>query len=433
MKILLLISEMWNDKTYPNNNMTNWFTDFENADIATITLGAGNPYNGCCKKYFRVSDNMMLKSLFFGKKAGEIIEYDEFPNVKEENTGSVITKKKHIHLELVRLIRDIIWRYGRYDLNKLKTFINNFNPDIIFSQRYGSVKMCRLEKIVSSITDAPMVAYTGDDEYSLSRLTFNPIFWIRRLWTRSWLKRRIPNYKLYYSMSYNQMKFYSDKFGIETKLLVKCGNFDFNKVHTSVNKPVKIVYAGKLYCGRWKTLAMIADEIRKINSDGVKVILKIYTGDRISKKQNILLNDGFNSEIMGFVSAVELNNIYEKTDIALHVEGLGLKDRLITRHSFSTKIMDLLSSGCAVMAVCHSEQAGYEYLKNKDIALTADNRYMINALLNKISIDCDIITDYARKAFEFGVINHSRKKIQRDIYYDFQRVINKGCNENCFS
>ncbi len=37
MKILLLLSESWNDKTAPNNNMTNWFKDFSDVEIWTIS------------------------------------------------------------------------------------------------------------------------------------------------------------------------------------------------------------------------------------------------------------------------------------------------------------------------------------------------------------------------------------------------------------
>ena len=45
MKILLLLSESWNDITAPNNNMTNWFQNFPNVEIWTISGSARTPDN----------------------------------------------------------------------------------------------------------------------------------------------------------------------------------------------------------------------------------------------------------------------------------------------------------------------------------------------------------------------------------------------------
>lgn len=426
MKILLLISEMWNDKVYPNNNLTNWFSGFQGVEIATISGGSGKPYNDCCKKYFQITDKMMAKSILSRKKAGVELIADQ----NKDEAAISRPKKNKIHCESARLLRDMVWRFGRYDLTALKKFIDDFAPDIIFSQRMGSIKMCRLEKVVCSLTDAPIVAYTGDDEYSLKRLSFNPIFWLRRFWVRAWLKRQIPTYDIYYSMSEEQMSVYQRKFGVETKFLVKCGEFDAQRVHTTVNAPIVITYAGKLYCGRWKTLCLIADAIKSVNADGVKIVLNVYTGDKVSKKQRRKLDDGINSHLHGYVSAEELKKIYSESDIALHVESFGLRQRLITKYSFSTKIMDCLSCGCAAMAVCHNSQAGFRYLKENDVAFTADGKKEIDSMLKGIADNPQSVIDYAQKAYELGKEHHSRDKVQRDILNDFVSVVEKKKNEN---
>lgn len=425
MKILLLISEMWNDKTYPNNNMSNWFTDFDDIEIATVSGGAGKPNNKCCKKYFQVTDKMMAMSIIKHKKVGNVLEYEEFP--KEENDFSeienkVYSKRNKLHLNIVRLVRSIIWRFGRYDKEKLKKFIDDFNPDIIFSQRMGAIKMCRMEKVVQGLSSAPMIAYTGDDEYSNKRLSFSPIFWFHHFWTRKWLRERYKNYKLFYGMSEEQLEFFSKKFGVATKFLVKCGNFESENVKTKVNDIIQIVYAGKFYCGRWKTLKLIADAIRVINSEEVKIQLNIYTSSEVTKKQNKFLNDGKNSIIHGFVSAKELDEIYNRADIALHVEGLDLKNSLDTKYSFSTKIIDCLSSGCAVMAVCKENQSGFVYLRDNDIAITSNGGNLVT-VLQEIVDNKNIVLEYSKKAFDFGCEKHERRKVHNGMIKDFNMVL----------
>ena len=288
-KLKILLSESWNDKTAPNNNMTNWFKDFSDVEIWTISGSGQMPDNQCCSHYFMISENEMIKSLITRKRAGKYVVLDSKNTMKMPSDKCDVSDNKKIKRifsgEPARLMRDFVWRYGKYDLKALRQFISSFNPDIVFSQRRGSVKMCRLEYTISQLTDAPIVAYTGDDEYSLRQKSYSPVFWIRRFWTRAWLKKMIPQYKLFYSQSDRQMKEFQKEFGVKTKFLVKCGTFDENKIHQNVNQPIQVVYAGKLYCNRWKTLKMLAEAIGKVNNDYGKTMiqLNIYTADDITK------------------------------------------------------------------------------------------------------------------------------------------------------
>ncbi len=433
MRVLLLLSETWNDKKHPNNNSTNWFFGMEGVEVYNISGGPGLPQNRCCKDYFQVSDREMAKSLLFGRRAGRIIRYENYPAESEETNSRVESfvykNRKKFSFPLMRLARSFIWRFGRYDKKALGQFIREFNPDIIFSQRFGSVKMCRLEKMVLKYTDAPIVAYTGDDEYSLRQINFFPSYWIHRLWTRMWLRKLIPRYSIFYSQSDDQMKEFRKKFGIETKFLVKCGEFKEEKIHTSIGSPIRIVYAGKLYCNRWKTLALIVKALREINKGGIKAVLEIYTADTVDKKMKRALDDGEGSFIKGCVGAEELREIYNSSDIVLHVEGLDLANRLLTRYSFSTKVMDCLSSGAATMAVCWEKHAAYVYLKENDVALTASSYEEVLTTLSRVVKEPDLVLKYARRAYEFGVKNHDRKYIQHSLLADFERVINKNKKE----
>ena len=430
MKILLLISETWNDTTHPNNNMTNWFRDFPEAEIYTVSGGPGLPENSCCKNYFQVSDKMMAKSLLFGKRAGRVLRYEDYPHPESQEMGKeevIYKNRKKLSFPLMRLIRSLIWRFGRYNERELERFIKDFNPDVVFSQRMGSVKMCRMEKIVSKYTNAPIIAYTGDDEYSLRQISFFPSHWIHRFWTRAWISKMAKkHYRLYYMMSKRQMAEYKEVFGVETDFLVKCGEFSEDAVHTSVGKPIRIVYGGKLYCNRWKTLGMIAKELRSLNANGIKATLETYTGDPINKKIKRALDDGKSTFLMGRVSAVELKKIYDESDIILHVEGFDLNNRNLTRHSFSTKVMDCLSSGAATMAVAHESHAALDYLRSNDIAICATSEEELRERLLEIVNNPGVISYYARRAIKFGKETHSREKIQKKLLDDMRRVVSEN-------
>lgn len=424
MKILLLLSESWNDIQSPNNNMTNWFTNFPDAEIRTVSGSSQLPYNHCCKHYFMIGEKAMLKSLWNGKKVGEALHLDDYPHYIPTASGTHYTSKL-ISNNFTRLARDFVWRFGKYDVEGLAKYISDFDPDIVFSQRRGSVKMCQIEKLVASLTDAPMVAYTGDDEYSLHQFSLSPIFWLRRFWTRHALKKRIPHYKLFYSQSERQMREFERDFGVQTKFLVKCGQFDKEKVHTSVHTPVRILYAGKLYCNRWKTLAMLAKAIRQVNQtyDQNVFSLHIYTKDKISKRQSRLLHDGVHSILHGAVAGDKLPELYKNADIALHVEAFDRKNRLLTQDSFSTKAMDCLSGGCAAMVISWNGHAAYQYLKAHDAAFVAASYDEILQMLDQIAKDKSLVTTYAERACQLGIQKHQHRIITEQIKNDFYKVM----------
>lgn len=430
MKILLLLSESWNDSLAPNNNMTNWFSNFSDVKIWTIAGSAQLPNNQCCKDYFLIDEKEMLKSIISGKTVGTELHYKSYPDFSSQQKNLKLSRKskikKYFASESARFIRDCIWRYGHYDLETMRNFVQTFKPDIVFTQRRGSIKMCRLEGIVSSFTSAPIVAYTGDDEYSLHQFSFSPVFWLRRLWVRRWLNKTIPMYKLFYSQSKRQIEEFNNKFRVPTKFLVKCGDFKKEKVHSVVGTPIQLIYAGKLYCNRWKTLADIARTIVTINEkyNSTKLQLNIYTSDTITRKQAKKLNDGINSIIHDAVPASELPSIYAHSDIVLHVEAFDLKNRLLTQDSFSTKVMDCMASGCAVMAVCWNGHAAYQYLKEKDAAIVADSNEQIKKQLEMIVKHPELVVEYAEKAFECGKRSHQRRYVQKMLKEDFYKVIN---------
>lgn len=434
LKILIISDEVWSDKIHGNNVLSNWFDGFD-AEFANIYCSPGEPYNNCCKKYFQITDMMMVKSIIKGKKAGNVKYYDQVPNLNtielnieqnlEQENKKLYGRLKSITTESMRAARELIWYLGKYDIEQLDKFINDFSPDIIFTPRLATIKLLRLEKIVYKIANVPIIAFTGDDEYSLRQLRFTPIYWTLRFIKRNMMRKIVPNYSLYYTHSEEQANEYNKIFNVPTKNLLKCGSFSKERIHKLVNNPIKIVYAGRLYCNRWKSLRDIGNALKVINKDEIKMILEIYTKDKISYNQKKCLHDGKNIFIKGAVDQEELKQIYSKSDILLHVESFDLKNKLLTRLSFSTKVIDCLSSGCAVMAICWDQHAGFKYLEKEDAAVTICRKEDIHNKLEYIVNNPNKITEYAEKAIKCGMKNHKKENIQKLLYEDFKNIINR--------
>ena len=112
LKILLLLSESWNDKTAPNNNMTNWFKDFSDVEIWTISGSGQMPDNQCCSHYFMISENEMIKSLITRKRAGKYVVLDSKNTMKMPSDKCDVSDNKKIKRifsgEPARLMRDFV-------------------------------------------------------------------------------------------------------------------------------------------------------------------------------------------------------------------------------------------------------------------------------------------------------------------------------------
>lgn len=427
MKILVLSNEAWNDRINGNNLTTNWFEGME-AEFANIYASPEMPYNNCCEKYFQITDMMMLNSIIKGVKAGKTLKSIELgskglKDIAESELKILYGFLKSISGSFLRLMREFLWLWGKYDIVAMRQFIDEFQPDIIFSERMATCKILRLEKVVCSLTDIPIFAFTGDDEYSLKQFSFSPFFWVNRFMVRKYLRENVKKYKVYYTLSLEQKKYYEKIFGCKCKILQKCGKFETKYWGHIVHRPIRLIYAGKFYCNRWKVLGKIADVIRKLNKDEIKMVLEIYTKDIPTKKQNKLLNDGRSVIIKGAVTQKELQKIYHQSDIALHVESDDLKNRLTTRFSFSTKIVDCIFSGCAVMAYCWEQHSGLTYLRRENAGICISSKKELIEVLNRICSNSNIICDYSYRAYLCGQKNHHRQRVQGMLIEDFKKYI----------
>ncbi len=430
MKILLITDEEWNDFVYGNGVLTNWFTGF-NAEFAQVYCSPGKPINSICSRYFQITDIQMVQSIFGLAKAGGNILIDKSPELINES--KVNAQRKGIYAVMKRMalympspilmIRDLIWQIGRYDKTALEKFVTDFNPDVVFCPRLITPKLMRLERLVSQYTSAPFVAFTADDEASLSGVSFSPLYWIRKFYIHKMFRKHVALYSKYLMFSEDQVKEYTSKYGVSAETLYKCGDFSSSFNIKYVNNPIHIVYAGRLYCNRWKTLHEVGKALKVINCENVKMVLEVYTTEKLTNEQKKALSEEYYVYVKGRVTPSELEVIYQNADIALHVESMDKKNRLLTRVSFSTKIIDLMASTCAIIAICWDKHTGYQYLSKRDAAFCLSTYEEILPLLQRISSNPSLINTYSRKAFECGKKYHSRDVIQNQIYNIFKNMM----------
>lgn len=422
LRVLLLVTEPWRHDDGGGNTLNNFFEGMD-AEFAQVYSSEKMPINTVCERYFQITDVEAVKSFLTKKPVGRVLSKEDIHSLENGSNAENVKRKKtpfalvkRLRWETFLFLKEFAWLHCNWKTERLKNFILDFNPDVIYAPCYASPYSLALTRWVKDLTGKKVVTWSADDTYSLRQFRFSPIYWMKRFWTRKHLRKTYPYYDAFYSISEDEAEEMRDVVGQEIKILRKTVPDDLDYKERMPHTPIRMIYAGGIYLNRWKVLAKIGQALKNINKNGVKCVLDIYTQNELSKKQKKLLNDGENIFVHKAVTTEELQKMYTESDIALHVESFSRKNRLETRLSFSTKIIDCLASGCAVMAIAWEEQTGLKYLKKNDAAICITNQNKIEEKLNAIFEQPSIVSEYALKAYNLSIKNHKKGIVQNELY-----------------
>ena len=304
---------------------------------------------------------------------------------------------------------------------ELEKFIKDFNPDVIYAPCYAFPQHLALDRYVKKLTGKKMITWSADDCYSLRQFSLDPFYWVNRFWNRRCLRKTYPYFDEFYSISEEEAEELKPVVGKRIGILRKGVEVPESFTPREVHKPIKFIYAGGLYLNRHKSLIEIANTLRKINEKDVVAELHIYTGSQLGEKDVALLNDGRSVYNHGLIKPEQLAKIYQESDVAIIATSFDLKYRLMTRLSFSTKIIDCFQSGCAILAIAWEEHTGIKCLKREDAAFCVTNINDIESAVPRIVNNPELIREYAQKAYECEKRNHRIEDVQKKVYDTFVR------------
>ncbi len=427
MKILVLSATAWSDDNSFGNTFSNIFEGIEGVEVANIACRPGMPTSYLVKRYYQMTEKSLIKNL----------TDESFPSGKEIelNTNEQIDSSFSQNLrvrefgsknrwQILFWMRDLLWTLGRWKSQALIDFIDDYQPDLIFQPIYFSSYLNDMVSFIKKHTGVPMVGYVSDDCYTLKQFSLSPLFWIDRLYKRKKVKNTIEKCEILYVISDVQKREYEKFFTPPCKILTKCADFSDERkpAFKEPDETTKMVYAGNISRGRYEILAELAKATEKLNADGKKFQLDIYTLTSLSDKQKECLSTE-SVHLHPPVSYAEIREIQKNSDILLHVEGFSLKEKLAVHQSFSTKIVDYLETNRCIFAIGDDYCASIQYFIDNECGAVATKKEEIEKELLKLHNNHDLLKQYANKGWESGKKYHHKPILQNMVKNDLDNLI----------
>ena len=426
MNILFFSQAAWDNKNSVGNTFSNLFEgDIWSNDMFFHMFARKKvPDNRIKAYYYHISAADIVRGLLKNQnKAQESFEEGGHKRASVENADQ--KEQRHIdnlhkgNHEFLYYLHEAVWRSRLWRDKQFDRFIKKASPDILFAFATSPYILWPLIQYLKKHTTCKVVLLVADDVYgSYDRCVF---------YRRGYLRRELENCILaadkLYGISDEMSELYANRFGRPVATLYKGCDLTMEPKQY-LNQPLRFVYAGNLLWGRADTLAQVAEALERINQDGQKAVLEVYTGTTVTEELRQRLEKDSTSRIMGSRPYEEIKRILHEADVVLHVESFEKKQQDTVRYSFSTKIIDCLQSGAQVLGIGPAGIASIEYLKKVDGAAVIDRQERVMEAVEDL-IRQGTMPENAKRTRQYALQKHERNAVQEKLRNDFETLLSE--------
>ncbi len=325
-----------------------------------------------------------------------------------------VSLKHKIHQWLVYLYSILPYSYRP----ELRQFIDDFNPDVIYSYHGGGYCVLCLCTKISRKKKIPFIPHFLDDWPSFI-CEESSLF--RRL-SLSLVRRIIKKAPSVLCISEAMCQEYEVRY--------KCRKFislmhsvlpSFNSQYVD-NSRKKLIYAGSLYFGRQNTLVKFCDIIKNNRDWNVELI--IYTTPNGWEELKGCFTPYPFVSYGGFVSQEELTVQISSSFGLLFLESFDKEPLKYTRLSLSTKVPEYLASGRPILAIGNETQGSISYLKNNCAAYCITNIDEMDCVVNDF-IGLRNWEDISNNAKTLFLTNHEKEQQKKRFLELVSNCVNK--------
>ncbi|MBO7217203.1 MAG: hypothetical protein J6V50_00715, partial [Clostridia bacterium] len=195
-KVLAITLSEWRTDS-SGHTLPDLFKFWDKEKVAQIYTKALLPNTPVCDKFFQISENAVIKSVFNRKPVGREVTNgeagganDQKAVAEEQKLYKVAHKKKSWPLTIAR---EFVWDFGCWKSKALSKFVKDFDADVYFVPIYPVAYMGKIQRYILKKHPKPYVAFLADDNYSYDAVKGNLLACYHRFLLRRQVKALATN------------------------------------------------------------------------------------------------------------------------------------------------------------------------------------------------------------------------------------------------
>lgn len=361
MKILIVSHNALTTFEAMGKTTLSLLSGFSRNELSQFYIYPSKPSVDACSSYYRITDKDVLKSYYRFKVFGECIHPDLSTNsMFEKSEDEFIYRNPRNEKPLIKILRDVMWKFAKWNNKELKSWIRNQSPDCVFVTPGGARFMYDIAMTISKEFDIPLVGYLCDEYYFVKK----PLGLMSTIQV-GLLKRKIKQYMSFtssiISISEELTSLYSNYFKKPVSTIMTGCSIPISE-HVYDNRKGVISYFGNIRYNRYISLVEIG---KQLEMTGFR--LEIHTSEKDSEIINTLSSVP-SIKLCSFVTGDEYVEALHNSDYLLHVEAFDEDCIDSVRNSISTKIADSMASGVPLIAFGPKDIASIKHLLRNECA-----------------------------------------------------------------
>ena len=154
-----------------SDTMSSLMKDYGAENVAALYIRADKSDSLSASKYFHIFENAVMKSIFCRKiKTGESFRPEDV--VIDEYTSEVADEKAtyrkaaKFNRSLLMLFREIIWKLGVWKSPELVSFLDDFQPEVLFCPIEGYIHFNSINEFIIKRCHPRVVGIIWDDNFT---------------------------------------------------------------------------------------------------------------------------------------------------------------------------------------------------------------------------------------------------------------------------
>lgn len=410
MKVLVITRGSWSRNNNIGNTVENLFSLLPNYDFFNLALKDGNVDSDVCKRFFSISEKDMCSHILSKNVCREVFAKKNDFLVDEKKSIYNYANTKYSS-NFFKIIREIIWKIGRWKNDALNRYLDEIKPDVVFMPVFNCLFPYDVLKYVINRTNAKVILFHADDNISIPKDSNSHVFkWYRKVLRNKIMDvaRNATNVAISELMANEYSSICNKSFDIIYKSCKNIAAHSASFTGDNCFENAHFLYTGNVGVGRWESLILLGKELMKYKNSE----LSIYTANTLSKKMLLELNEIPSIKLHKPVSNNEVFKLQRNADFLVFVESFDEGNADMVKYSFSTKITDYLECGKCIIALGNDKVSAIQYFLKNHAAIVINKPTKIGDTLHDFSDQPQQLTEIAASALLCARNNHSAEKIR---------------------